>query len=87
MLFKHPSVLSRLGYSDVDIKYTEDDIIKMREFQKVDNIFMIFVETFFHKIVYIPMDTNYTHLDSVLCINNPDFNNYLDQMYHVELEI
>ena len=29
----------------------------------------------------------YRHIDDVLSINNPEFENYLDQMYPAELEI
>ena len=103
-------------------KYTEEDIIRMREFL-VDNIFVVFVGKFFQQIIGIPMGTKcvplladmflysyeaefiqsllltgrkwlasqfnfaYRYIDDVLSINNPDFENYLGQMYPPELEI
>ena len=109
-------------HSDSKNKYSEDDIIKMLEFQ-VDNIFVVFVGKVFQQIVGIPMGTNrvplladiflysyeaefiqsllsagrkqlafrfnftYRYIDDVLSINNPEFENYLGQMYPVELEI
>ena len=34
-----------------------------------------------------PFDLTYRHIDDVLSINNPEFENYLGQMYPAELEI
>ena len=34
-----------------------------------------------------PFNLTYRYIDDVLSINNPDFENYLGQMYPVELEI
>ena len=109
-------------HSDLKNKYTEDDIINMREFL-VDNIFVVFGGKVFQQIVGIPIGTNcaplladiflysyeadfiqslpstgkkklasqfnftYRYFDDVLSINNPDFENYLGQMYPAELEI
>ena len=62
-------------HSDSKNKYTEEDIIKMFEFL-VDNIF-----------VASQFNFTYRYIDDVLSINNPDFENYLGEMYPPELEI
>ena len=69
------------GHSDSKNKYTEDDIIKMLEFL-VDNFFVGFAGKIFQQIFgIIPK-----YLTQYL-INIPEFENYLGQMYPVELEI
>ena len=87
-------------HSDSKSKYSEDDIIKMLEFL-VDNIFVVFAGKVFQQTVGIPMGTNcaplladiflYSYeadfIQSLLSINNPEFENYLGQMYPAELEI
>ena len=63
-------------------KYSEDDIIKMLEFL-VDNIFMVFAG----KVLASRFNFTYRYIDDVLSTINLEFENYLGQMYPVELEI
>ena len=60
----------------------------------VENMFVVFAGKVFQQIIGIPIGTNCApllahifHIDDELSINNPDFENYLGQMYPPELEI
>ena len=90
-------------HSDSKNKYSKDDITKMLEFLVNKIFVFFFAGKVFQQIVGFQIGTNCSqptgnscHLGSishkgtsidVLSINNPEFENYLGQMYPVELEI
>ena len=57
MVLGHEETYFVKEHSDYKNNYSEDDIIKMLEFQ-VDNIFVVFAGKVFQQILDIPMGTN-----------------------------